>query len=423
MIRDPLGSSARPASRTWLTPRNLLIAGAAVNCLAILLAMREADSPAPLRVGLILTGLVLAMVAVNHRLRNFGEGVEERVVTAVYLAAGSFVVLLAYLASAEAWDTFRMVLGAFVCVGLGGALLVLLPTVVRRGVILALVLFHFGGILTAVFSVAPPSGVANWTAGALWTYVYRPYLQFMYLNNAYHFYSPEPGPAYQLWFRVSYDPARNVPPRWVQYPRRQDYPSLLLYQRSLAMTDGTSLGRLGYPADFFGVDGRYFRRYERAWLKDPKIPYALNMQQDTRHLAWPDVSQYMEPGDLQKKYIASYARHVAHDPKFRSPDDPDAAVVRVKMYRVRHNFLTPNDMHKGTPPDDPATLSPVYLGEFDAEGNLMDSDDPLLYWVVPIQREQDAHGQYVFKDYVAVHAKDTRSVLDPNNDFIPGDQP
>src|SRR5262249_22093471 len=151
-------------------------------------------------------GLTLALVGVNHRLRNFAEALEERATTAAYLALGAFDVLLAYLACSEDWDSFRMVLGAFVGAGLAGALLVLLPGRLRRGVIVALVLSPCAGILTAVFSPAPPNGVGNWAVGTLWTYFYRPYLQFMYLNNAYHFYSPEPGPATQLWFRVSYEP-------------------------------------------------------------------------------------------------------------------------------------------------------------------------------------------------------------------------
>ena len=38
----------------------------------------------------------------------------------------------------------------------------------------------------------------------------------MYLNNAYHFYSPDPGPATYVWFRIFYisnevDPETNQP--------------------------------------------------------------------------------------------------------------------------------------------------------------------------------------------------------------------
>jgi hypothetical protein len=411
MVREALGSLALPAGRPWLTPRNLLAAGPAVNLVALVVAA-AAEQLVPLRVVLILTALVLTLAGLNHRLRIFGEDLEARAATAAYLAFGSFNILLAYIASSEEWDTWRLVLGVFVAVCLGGALLVLLPMLLRRAAILLLVLFHFGGIMTAVFSVAPPSGLNCWLTGMLWTYVYRPYLQFMYLNNAYHFYSPEPGPAFQMWFRVSYDdPAAT--PQWFQLPRRDEFPSRLSYQRMLAMTDVSIIPRQGGPsADFFLPDGRYVRRYQRAWLKEPRIPYLPAAQADKRDLAWPDLNQYSEPSDLAKKYIASYARHVAHDPKYRSPEKPDAPVKSVKVYRVRHNFLTPGEMAKGTfTPDEPTTLVPVYFGEFDAEGQLLDPDDALLYWVVPILRVSTNGADTRVKDYVAVHAGDTHSVL------------
>ncbi len=405
MAFNPLGAPARRATRSWLTPRNLIIGGAAVNLLAILLAMTLGDRFVPLRVVLILTGLALALSAVNHRLRTFVEDLEERGTTAAYLALGSFVVLLAFLASSEEWDTFRLVLGVFVGVGLVGALLVLLPLMVRRGAILFLVLFHFGGILTAVFSVAPPSGIPCWMTSALWTYVYRPYLQFTYLNNAYHFYSPEPGPATQLWFCVSYEDPQ-VPPRWVQVPRREDYPSRLLYQRATALTESTIAPRLGYPEDMLAPDGRVVRRYNAR----ERIPYHPELQNDKRSWATPDLSQYREPRELDAKmYIASYARHVARDPKYRSPESPDTPVKSVKVYRVLHQMLNATEMAANFDPEDPTKFLPVYVGEFDVDGKLLDGEDsghpdPLLYWVVPIVRVPDGRGDFVLKDYVAVHA-------------------
>ncbi len=404
MFGKPFGSPASGARQPWLTPRNLMAAGAAVNFLAILLGSALPDQVIPLRVGVILTGVACALVAVNHRLRNFNEDVEDRATTAGYLALGSFVVLLAYLASREEWDTFRLVLGIFVAVGLVGAVLVLLPMLVRRVVILLLVLFHFGGVLTAVFSVVPPSGVQCWVTGALWTYVYRPYLQFMYLNNAYHFYSPEPGPATQLWFRISYE-APKVPPRWVRFPRREDYPSRLSYYRYIAMSESTTYGRAGYPSDFFGENKRLWWR-----IKDrARIPYHPDLQPNKESLV-PDLSQYREPNDTtSKKYIASYARHVARDPAYRSPQAPDTPVKTVKVYRVLHTFLTPSEMADGLNPEEPSKLLPVYMGEFDSDGKLTDRYDPELYWVVPILRVHDGRGGFVIKDYVAVHAGDSRS--------------
>jgi hypothetical protein len=310
---------------------------------------------------------------------------------------GSFAVLLAYLAADEAWDSFRLLLGVFVGVGLAGALLVLLPMLVRRVVIALLVLFHFGGILTAVFSVPPPSGVACWMTNALWTYVYRPYLQFMYLNNAYHFYSPEPGPSIQLWFRVTYEDPK-VPARWVVFPRREDFPSQLLYHRGIAMTDGTTRARGGVPAELFGPQGRFSRRMQAR----TRIPYHPDYQPNRDAMA-PDLSQYSEPDEISSKlYIASYARHVANDPKYRNGDRPDVPVKSVKVYRVVHRLLSPQEMAAGMDPEEPSKLLPVYMGEFDAEGSLKDPFDPLLYWVVPIINEGG-----VIKDYVSVHAGDT----------------
>ena len=256
-------------------------------------------------------------------------------------------------------------------------------------------LFHFGGILTAVFSVPPPNSVACWMTSALWTYVYRPYLQFMYLNNAYHFYSPEPGAATQPWFCVRYEDPK-LPPLWVQVPRREDYPSRLLYQRATAMTESTTYAR-GYPDD---IRERVLRRAR----KREEIPYHPELQTDKTSWA-ADLSQYREPNEVtSKKYVASYARHVARDLKYRSPDSPDTPVKTVKVYRVLHTLLSAKEMGEDLSPEEPSKLLPVYMGEFDPDGHLTDPGDPLLYWVVPILRVPDERGKFVVKDYVAVHA-------------------
>jgi hypothetical protein len=390
MAFNLFGSPEGRALRPWTSPRNLLIAGTAAAALALPLGESLAGRLVPLQVVLILTALGLALGAVNQRLRNFAEDLEGRGTTAACLTVASFVALLAFAASNPAWDTFRLVLGVFIGVGLAGALLVMLPRLYRRAVILLLVLFHFGGILTAVFSVPPPNNVACWTTSALWTYVYRPYLQFMYLNNAYHFYSPEPGPATQLWFCVRYEDP-NIAPRWFRVPRREDYPSKLLYQRATALTESTTYGR-GYPKD---ISLRQMRRTSKV----SEIPFHPDPTLQ------PEVTQYREPNEItSKKYIASYARHVARDLKYRSPDSPNTPVKSVKMYRVLHTMLTAQEMGSGMSPEEPSKLLPVYMGEFDADGELLDPQDPLLYWVVPILRYPDGKGGSVIKDYVGVHA-------------------
>jgi len=65
-----------------------------------------------------------------------------------------------------------------------------------------------------------------------------------------------------------------------------------------------------------------------------------------------DLSQYREPRDLDaKRYVASYARHVARDPKYRSPESPDTPVKSVKVYRVLHMLLNATEMGAGFNPE------------------------------------------------------------------------
>jgi hypothetical protein len=149
------------------------------------------------------------------------------------------------------WDSIRLFLAVLAAVAVAGAALVLLPSPGRRLVISLYVLYHFGGILTAVMS-APPQ---PWIFQQLWARLYRPYLQFMYLNNAYHFYAPEPGPSCFLWFRVEYqNDAGDTRYSWDEYPKIKDdgtpdYPFSVLYQRRLAMTDHVQHWETSPPPD------------------------------------------------------------------------------------------------------------------------------------------------------------------------------
>ena len=62
-----------------------------------------------------------------------------------------------------------------------------------------LVLYHFAGIFSAITSPPP----TPWLTGQFWARVFRPHLEFSYVNNAYQFYSPQPGPAQVLWFCIT----------------------------------------------------------------------------------------------------------------------------------------------------------------------------------------------------------------------------
>ena len=83
--------------------------------------------------------------------------------------------------------------------------------------------------------------------------------------------------------------------------------------------------------------------------------------------------------------LKEYAKHVARS--YPSKDDPSLEIAGIKIYRVIHVMLDPNQMLD--PDANPAgewTFRPYYLGEFTKDGVLKNPQDPLLYWLIPIFR-------------------------------------
>ncbi|HXG08359.1 MAG TPA: hypothetical protein VNK04_01070 [Gemmataceae bacterium] len=387
--------AATPAASSWpfTNPWPFLTAGL-LAVLAALFLSRLGGGWIMAQAGLVLAGLIAAGSAVSIRLHVAGWDLDERLRSAGVLALAALTVLTAYPAIDPTWDTIRLLLAVLAGVALAGAILVLLPAALRRLVISLLVLYHFGGILMAATSVAPPSGVPWWITLQVWTRVYRPYLQFMYLNNAYHFYSPEPGPPILLWFYVEYDDGSS---RWIEIPRREDFRTSLAYQRRMAMTESTNIINNQPPPNFDYLWRRRLLGRERQGRFE-NIRGDLPVETIWRQLAAGDVSvliippypthvmmphlQYRKPLPYSKQLIASYAAHVARN--YRSEKDPTARVRGVKVYRVVHQILSPLDFAQGKNPFGPTTYGAFYQGEFDADGNLKDPDDPFLYWAIPI---------------------------------------
>src|SRR5262249_34882094 len=119
-----------------------------------------------------------------------------------------------------------------------------------------------------------------------------------------------------------------------------------------------------------------------------------------------------------KWMLQAYARRVAYAyPHLEKPETP---VTGVKIYRVVHNIPLARDFGEGIDPLDETLYLPYYQGEYDAEGNLKEPQDPFLYWLIPILKEEkpttfrtgvgaprkaDRHNSEV-KDYVKIHAGD-----------------
>ena len=322
------------------------------------------------------------------------------------------------LAGAAAWiaghsvnkaaDSLGLLLTVLAVVAFVAGGLVALPRKWAHAVISVLLVLHFGGILTAVTSVPPPGGQGSWLANQLWFRFYRPYLQFMYLNNAYHFYSPEPGPATLLWARVEY---ANGTSEWCEFPRpSEDFrdPLGLEYYRRVAMNE--SINQL---TPTLSISNEVLRgRLIAGEVNGIPSPEVIGM-----HL--PGLPQYRVPADTSKQLLQSYARFIALQ---YAHADAKADVAGVKVYRVTHAILSPGDFAEGRDPLDPTLFFPYYQGEFDKEGNLKNPDDPYLYWLIPILRvqkhadpwtgplgppvpfAQNNMGTTEIRDFLAIHA-------------------
>ena len=83
------------------------------------------------------------------------------------------------------WDTMRLALRVLTAVTLTAGALTIVSARVRRLVLSFVITLHFCGIATATLAAPPAPQLVQ----TIWTRIFRPYLEFMYLNNAYHFYA------------------------------------------------------------------------------------------------------------------------------------------------------------------------------------------------------------------------------------------
>jgi hypothetical protein len=344
------------------------------------------------------------------------------VLLALYCLAGTGTLQLGGDFATD-WDTFRLFLRVMMTVCLLGSALVVVSLRLKRLMMSLFILLHFGAIATACLS-APPS---PWIAVQLWARLFRPYLEFLYLTNAYHFYAPDPNPASYLWFRLVYEAPDGKEYGWwyklppVDQHGRPEPGVALLYQRSIALTEGAAVPNpLPYvlTVDKFGdlhaEPSIYKHRLEltipRA-LKQTKVgmpehnEYPRIPVLDSNIL--PLIQQYLRPSDSSKRLLASYARFVAR--KFdQHPEHADWKFKNVKIYRVIHQIAPAMSLHGGLPPNDPELYLPYYMGTYEADGKLAASGygDPYLYWLLPIMRENRNDPFSRIRDFARFHAND-----------------
>jgi hypothetical protein len=392
-------SSAGPFSNPW----PFIAAGVSAVVVGALLALSTRIA------GVVFPCVLIGLVAA-------GAGVAIRPRSALVLAAAAAVALIASVGMDWiGWDSARTLLRVLSGLAVVAAVLIPLPTVVRRLVISLAVLVHFGTILTAVMTAPPPNGEPPWLAQQAWVRFSRPYLQFMYLNNAYHFYSPEPGPARLLWFLIEYErdgDRKNY--RWVKVPDvddhgrpvRPDHTPLwpnVEFTRRLSLVENAAIGQrtMMLPLQELGA-----RRYKAGNLKG--VPMYPGMSFEMQYLQMNEMASMPT--------IRSYVRHVAHT--YKHEKKPDLNVTGVKVYIVTHRMLYPQEFADGVPPFDRPTYLPFFIGDFNADGSdklfLGGGDehpgepaiDPFRFWLIPILRTDGKTTGRAEKvaNYVLTHA-------------------
>lgn len=333
---------------------------------------------------------------------------------------GAAAALLGSFGLPASWDSFPPLFRAAAGVGVAGMVVCVASNGWRVAIASAAVLFHFSGIFAATTSPPPQP----WIVEQAWVRVYQPYLNFVYLRNAYHFYSPNPGPASLLVFLVKtetgVDPQtrqKQYKTQWVIMPKRPDDirdPLGLSYYRRLSLTEHTARGGSGlaFPTDRFEKEEVLWRRT----LKAGAIPlHPLDDRSDQYRLPNTEIIRYVLP---------SYASHVILE---HTKDKEEAARTTVKIYRVEHRTTAVEQFVKQLPdgeyasPYHPGTYRPYYQGEFGfvpdpdnpgkAKIDLLNPKDDMLYWLIPIFPRQPGPGdpnKKPYLDFMSAHALDMK---------------
>ncbi|MBI1829993.1 MAG: hypothetical protein HYR84_00920 [Planctomycetes bacterium] len=370
-------------------------------------------------------------VAARHCLNYRADDPSERegeqevglafVVVAAICLLGSFT-LYADRNDPNDWDTIRMFLRVCTAVSLYGSALTLATQGVRRLMLSVLFTIHFIGINSAALS-APP---APWIVQQTWIRFFRPYLQFVYLNNAYHFYAPEPGPSSYLWFRVIYqsphvgsDGTRAEEGLWHKVPQIDDqgriqHPVALDYQRFLSMTEAVAHPET-LPSEYvynstteqMEVHPFYANRLN---LQPPGVWTLGNWPKGLRVPLQPELTKFQQvfiPNDQSQRLLKSFARFLGR--KYAEHPDPkkaDWTFKSVKMYRVVHWIPPVQWFLNDIPPTAPESFLPFYVGNYKADGSLIVDGDPYLFWLLPAIREDQNDPDSQIRDYCRRHAGD-----------------
>jgi hypothetical protein len=451
----------------FLRPWVVLLAGLGLAGVGLGLSSLEGHAANVARALFLVAGLGTAAAAVSRRLQTAGQELEQRIETAGMIAVGAFVALVDYLAivnevkdgngkvitAGDDWTSAQFFLIGLIVIALFGAVLVILPSLPRKVLLSLLLVFHFGGIFVAGANVAPGGvGQPPWLTEQLWVRVYRYYLGYVYMTNAYHFYSPDPGPSTLTWFRIQFDDDSY---RWVKLPDKQGSLVPLQYTRLMVVADSTKLAGPMPPP--WLLQRRINERKEAGrWFtpeptkdgqKFANVPIPITLEDyfnPFNNLPLPPDA-YREPTEYSKRLISSYVRYVANNNPHDK--DPSVPIKNIKVYSITHKLIGANEMAMGRDPLQKIYLQPYYMGKFDTSGELLVKQqeynalgqptfkeyDGFLYWVVPILPiPEGTQGDfripwdvkdYKVRDYMELHAGDIRTFDDSKKGEPKKDEP
>lgn len=348
-----------------------------------------------LRVNLLVFGFIIGLSGFSIVFSQRLHGDTTNGVQALTTFGFSLALLIITNSMDASWDSLILASSVFTVVSLLIGIFVLLPLLAKKTTAICFVLFHFAAIVSAVTSIEPPNAPASWLATNLWAYYFRHYLTFTYLNNAYHFYSPEPGPPALLWSKIQYEDGTF---RWFKIPNRTESPIQMHYQRMLSVTESTNVASSHSPDNW---DEKLQRRNLAGLANQPQIaPLNRAMSQS---------NMFKEPAEYSKRMLLSYALYLTK--KFAHPaDKPSIHINNIKIYRVTHSIITPGDMSRGENALDPTLYYPYFMGSFDKNANLIEPNDPFLYFLLPITRNSNPNEPSVLNNSLDIHAGDVKMV-------------
>lgn len=349
----------------------------------------------------LFAGAAFILVALVQRFRATNWSGTDRFSLAGYTSIATLAaIMLVYGGIPEQWGSARLLFGGAAILGLGATVLIVVPTVPRKILLSLWVIFHFGGMFTSFASIDPPGSQGPFLAKHLWTFVYRPYLSFFYLTNAYHFYSPDPGPPNLLWFAVHYSDGSYM---WIKIPTREKGQIGMHYQRVLALPEHsfsqnprmpfTRSQVAGLRADQYDENNIWENIYDRR-IRGSGVRYSARGQYIPLVTDIDVNVQFREPNDTSKKLLAAVANRVLK----QAPKREGLSVRSVKIYRVTHQMLTPYELSRGISPFVKQKYWPYFMGEFNTEGEMVNPMDPFLYWYLPIVKVPATYPNHAPRD-------------------------